>query len=589
MLALLVLLFSTAVQARTTLNFDLNWLFKLGDEGNAPPAPVCNATRWPLNLTNYQCYGLSRAGTFQTADACCAAGLAANANVWQYCPLTGCGGGANMPGDCWTGGLAGLTDCGHSEPGWVSFALNETLPPPGPRPPPPPPVCPGDRACKDFDDSSWRKLNVPHDWVVEGSPDPTADRNHGYLPFNISWYRKHFTVDPSWQGQPIWLDFDGVYRSSDFNLNGEYIGHWESGYAPFRWYIHNSTSGGLFYGADNVLSVRVDAISHQEGWFYEGGGIYRSCTLNTAPTTNLVPWGVYIPSVLTGAISSPFGLSGQQTAASAYVPLFIDVQNSKASGTANDSFTLTATLVDAGGGVVGSTNGGGSLPPGGWARITPPPMNPSNVNLWSPSTPYLYTMMVTLTGPGGSVDSVNTTIGLRSAIFDANSGFLMNGLPLQIQGFSQHGDFGGLGTAAVPRVAQARVAAVKALGCQGWRTAHNPVATEILDATDRMGVLVWSENRNLERQVIGTPRRMTQAQVGGGGAAAERESRSVAVGGAQHPALNAPIDPTLFPDPQYLLEAAQMVLRDRNHPSIIIWSLCNVSGSRVCVTILCVC
>jgi beta-galactosidase len=367
----------------------------------------------------------------------------------------------------------------------------------------------------------------------------------GYLPFNYSWYRKTFAVDAAWAGQPVWIDFDGVYRASDYWLNGVYVGHWESGYAPFRWYIHNVSGAPLSVGgAPNVLAVRIDGVSHQEGWFYEGSGITRTVTLNTAPALNLVPWGIYAPSVITGAISSPLGLAGAQTAASAVVDATVDVQNS---GAAADSWALALTLYDAAGGVAATgAASGGPLAPGGWARaaVTLALVAPT---LWSVSTPYLYTLAAALTaGAAKTVDAANVTIGVRSAIFDANAGLLLNGLPHQIRGFSQHQDFGGLGTAVPDRVQRYRVESLRALGMTGWRTAHNPVASNLLALTDELGVLVMAENRNLERQVVaaGAPRR---------------------AGGPPNDIVNI----SAFPDPQYLLEAAQMVLRDRNHPSII--------------------
>ena len=271
-------------------------------------------------------------------------------------------------------------------------------------------------------------------------PLPPRAIKYSYLPFNYSWYRKHFAIDATWQGQPIWLDFDGVYRASDYFLNGVWIGHWESGYAPFRWYIHNATGVELIYGGgdSNVISVRVDGVSHQEGWFYEGSGIYRDVTLNTAPAVNLVPWGVYAPSVVTGAISSPQGLKGPQTAASALVRATVDVQNSGASG--SDTYSIEMVLFDTSGAIVarGSASNGSPLAPGAWNRsaIT---LTLSGVTLWSPSTPTLYTLQTTLTATAAqTTDAVNITIGVRSAIFDANNGFLLNGLPMQIQGFSAY-------------------------------------------------------------------------------------------------------------------------------------------------------
>lgn len=530
------------VIAGTSLNFNRDWRFVLGDDPNLPPA-TC-----PVNYTipvSVRCDGLQSLGSFTSEAACLSAACSAQLTLYQWCPAGGCQSGVNL--SCWAGSLS---DCaaGNSSGGlpWAS-AASPAAPPPGPGPLPPP-VCPGSRACTDYNDNTWRSVLLPHDFVVEGAPVETADRNHGYLPFNISWYRKHFTVDTTWSGQPVWLDFDGVYRASDYWLNGVWIGHWESGYAPFRWYIHNVSGSSLNYGGgDNVLAVRVDGVSHQESWFYDGAGIGRSVTINTAPSINLVPWGIYAPSVVTGVISSPNGLNGPQTAASAVIDATVDAQNS---GETTDAYSIAMAVYDASGNLVGSGSSKGSpLAPGGWNRssITITLTNPT---LWSPSTPTLYTIVTTLTATAaGTVDSLNTTIGVRSAIFNANAGLILNGIPLQIKGFSQHQDFGGIGSAVPPRVQRYRVDSLLALGFNGWRTAHNPVSSDLLSLTDELGVLVMAENRNLERQVIG------------GGAGLQPDPQN--------------LNMSAFPDPQYLLEASQMVLRDRNHPSIIMWSLCN--------------
>lgn len=162
-----------------------------------------------------------------------------------------------------------MSSCVTKDPAWQSRGRKTNSARFQPAIPPPQP-CPQSPVCTAYQDEGWRQLNVPHDFVVEGTFSPNADRNHGFLPFNTSFYRKHFTVPASYKGMNVFLDFDGVYRAADFFLNGVYIGHHESGYAPFRIYLHNATGANLAYGASNVLAVYVDALSHQEGWFYEG-------------------------------------------------------------------------------------------------------------------------------------------------------------------------------------------------------------------------------------------------------------------------------------------------------------------------------
>lgn len=212
-----------------------------------------------------------------------------------------------------------------------------------------------------FADDSWRSVDTPHDFVVEGAYSPNNDMEHGFLPFNVSWYRRHFTIDASRAGSVVWVDFDGVYKNSDVWLNGVYLGHHTSGYVAFRYFLHNVTRANdlaqspvLRFGSDNVLAVRVDALSTQEGWFYEGGGIYRHVSLTIADPLFIEPWGVFVPSAVTGAISSgSLGARGPQTATSASVMPQTDVKNS---GGAAVTFTLTSDVRDAAGAVV-SQNG----------------------------------------------------------------------------------------------------------------------------------------------------------------------------------------------------------------------------------------
>jgi hypothetical protein len=187
------------------LQFDLAWKFILGDEPNNPLQQCADPVPYPINMNGIQCYGLSSSGVTPSAAECQLAACSAQMNLWQWCPA-GCNGPTNS---CWIGDWSSSMQCNPSS-GWISSRTNATFP--NPPPPPPPPICPGDRACVDYDDSTWRQVNVPHDFVDEGTPNENADRNHGYLPFNISYYRKHFTVPSAWQDQPIWIDFDGVYR-----------------------------------------------------------------------------------------------------------------------------------------------------------------------------------------------------------------------------------------------------------------------------------------------------------------------------------------------------------------------------------------
>jgi beta-galactosidase len=489
----------------------------------------------------------------ECAASCC---LDYSCGLWQWQdPATNPTGG----GGCWVG----PGDCAQnvSNPLWTSFV--RTGPPPGPPPPSAAPCTDASQPCaKDFDDSAWRALNVPHDFIVEGVANPACDRGHGYLCFNKSWYRKTFTVDPAAQGKLVWLDFDGVYKNSQMWLNGAYLGHFVSGYVSFRYYLHNatfpnSTAPVLNYGAPNVLSVLVDALTEQEGWFYEGGGITRHTWLNTADPLSIPPWGAFFPASVTGAITSgPLGAMGPQTAASALILAQVDVQNARA---APAELTLAITVTDAGGATVAASNTSKALPAGGWARLTPAIPIAATVSLWNTESTAMYSVRADVidsgAGGGAVVDSVSVAIGIRDAVWTPNQGFMLNGFKVPAKGFSQHQDFAGTGTAVPDRVNEFRVQGIRDIGGNFWRTAHNPTNPELLDFADRHGMLMWVENRFINKgvQPIQSAKDTPQA----------------------FPPFNAAADPGLLADAQ------AMVLRDRNHPSVVIWSLCNEGGCQI--------
>eukprot|EP01116_Phalansterium_solitarium_P023659 TRINITY_DN8402_c0_g1_i1.p1 TRINITY_DN8402_c0_g1~~TRINITY_DN8402_c0_g1_i1.p1 ORF type:complete len:934 (+),score=394.59 TRINITY_DN8402_c0_g1_i1:50-2851(+) len=560
-LALVALaLVGSASAQRQSQNFDFGWLFSRGENPSYVPA-TCNSTDFPIPMNNIQCFGLQNIPTATDAASCEAACCLSYAcETWQWCPgsSSGCNGQGSNGQGCWVGQM---TQCTNST-GWISSGRSSAPPEP---PPPGPQPCPQSPACAKFDDSDWRQLNVPHDFIVEGIFNETADRNHGYLPFAIGWYRKHFSVPSSWNGQPVYIDFDGVYRASDYFLNGVWVGHHESGYTPFRWYLHNVSGAQLNYGdsATNVLAVHVDALHFQEGWFYEGGGIYRHTTLNTIPTLSVVPWGVYAPAVVLGPITG--GPDEQQYTTDALVNVQTDIANAGS----NQDYTLVTSILDPSGKVVAAAKSTGTLAAAGWARVQQQLELTGSVLLWNTAATPMYTVNTVL----GS-DELNTTFGIRTAIFNVQSGLLLNGFPTKIKGLSMHQDFAGCGTAMPDAVNEFRVTSLKAMGANGWRTAHNPVNSELLDFTDRHGILVWSENRNLVRSIIASPRsapREPHSRATRRTAEIRDADGNVLVGAP-------PPFPWPFPDPMYLNDAQAMVLRDRNHPSIIIWSLCNEGG-----------
>jgi hypothetical protein len=544
--------------ARSRTSFDIGWRYVLGDQGWKPPPATSTVSagssagaslgvgggssfcNFGINITGTQCMGLSpqsASSADECAAACC---LDYNCNLWQY--------DDSDPNSafCWTG-----SDCSANVTGtqWVSFARSTPAPGP-PAPGKEPCLDPSQPCAPGFNDQSWRVVNTPHDFIVEGIPNESCDRGHGYLCFNKSWYRKDFTVDSSAQGDLVWLDFDGVYKNSDMWLNGAYLGHFTSGYVSFRYYLHNATMPNsstpvLNYGATpNVLAVLVDALTEQEGWFYEGGGITRKVWINYADPLSITPWGAYFPAAVTGAITSgPAGAMGPQTAASALINAAVDIQNARPTPA---HATLTLTVLDASGATVATSASAANISAGGWVRLTPALTLPGPVHLWNTESTYMYSVRADVAVGGATVDTVTVPIGVRDAIWTPNQGFVLNGFKVPAKGFSQHQDFAGCGTAVPDRVNEFRVAGIRAIGGNFWRTAHNPTNPELLDFADAQGMLMWVENRFINKgvQPIQGPK------------------------DTGFPPFNA------VADPQLLADAQAMVLRDRNHPSVVIWSLC---------------
>jgi len=353
-----------------------------------------------------------------------------------------------------------------------------------------------------YDDTNWTRVHLPHDYVIEGKFNPDADANHGYLPTTDAWYRKTFTIPLSDQGKSLWIDFDGVYRDSRVWLNGHYLGRHASGYTSFRFDISPFAKPGK----PNVLTVFVDP-KHAEGWWYEGGGIYRHVWLNAANRLHLTPLGTAI------------------TTKSNLVTVSAEIQSEikQANGV-----TLRTQVFDEDGHApvyqedraVNLVPFPGEHKPFFSFRINKP-------HLWSIEDPHRYRLELAILKGGQEVDRTSTYFGIRDVVFDANRGFLLNGKPVKIQGTCNHQDFAGLGVAIPDSLEYWRVAKLKEMGANAWRMSHNPPNPELLDACDKLGMLVMDENRHLgdSDQVLG--------------------------------------------------EVSDLVLRDRNHPSVIMWSMCN--------------
>ncbi len=360
-----------------------------------------------------------------------------------------------------------------------------------------------------YDDSAWRTLNLPHDWFVELGFNSSGDASHGYKATSgntIAWYRHTFTLPAGDAGKVMWLEFDGIYRNALIWLNGRCIGRDVSGYAP----ISFDVTTNLIAGGTNVLVVRVDA-SRVEGWFYEGAGIYRHVWLVKTAPVHVAHWGTYVAT--TSLVGSNATITVQTT-----------VTNQSSSPTS--SGTLTSTLLDANSNAVTVVTSNLTLSANQGLIVTQT-LAVANANLWSLQTPYLYNLVSTVSNAAAQADVYQTPFGVRTVKFDATNGVFINGQHVEIQGMCNHQDHAGVGSALPDRAQYFRIERLKEMGVNGYRTSHNAPTPELLDACDRLGMLVLDETRR-----VGT-------------------------------------------DPESLGQLQRMVLRDRNHPSVFCWSLAN--------------
>jgi len=366
-------------------------------------------------------------------------------------------------------------------------------------------------ALADFDDRSWQTAHLPHDFLVQGKFDAGADRNHGYLPATTGWYRKSFNLPASDKGRSLWIEFEGVFRDSFVWLNGQFLGRHPGGYTSFRYDISRAAN----FGGVNVLAVHVDP-RHFEGWWYEGGGIYRHVWLNAASPLHVAPWGTFVSAEL----PEP-GADGEAAPATLRIRTALVNEGASAQGAA-----LVSKVMDDAGKVVATASLPVSLDAGA-RREFQQQVIVREPRLWSLETPRMYQLVSTIEEGGQPLDSLKTPFGIRTIRFDAEKGFFLNGKAVKIRGVCNHQDFAGIGIAVPDTLEYWRVRKVQEMGANAWRMSHNPPTPSLLDACDRLGMLVMDENRHLSDS------------------------------------------------PDNLAEVAGMVERDRNHPSIIMWSMCN--------------
>ena len=363
-----------------------------------------------------------------------------------------------------------------------------------------------------FNDSTWQEVKVPHDWVTILPYADAASHSHGYKTVgykypetSVGWYRKTINIPASDLGKHIALQFDGIFRNARVWFNGFYMGTEPSGYATQVYDVTEYVN----YGGDNLICVRADA-TLEEGWFYEGAGIYRDAWLMKSAAVGVAPFGTFVYADL----KQPYDK----------VTIYVETEVNNHSLTTQQC-EVSHRLLDADGREVAKSESSTiMLRAKQTLNSQLLTLNLNAPHLWSPADPYLYKVETTVKVDGRVTDVYETTTGIRDIEFDADRGFLLNGQPLKLKGVNMHQDHAGVG-AAIPDALQAwRIKQLKKMGCNAYRASHNPMTPALLDICDREGILVIDENR-----LTGI-------------------------------------------NEEHLRLLERMIKRDRNHPSVILWS-----------------
>jgi beta-galactosidase len=382
----------------------------------------------------------------------------------------------------------------------------------------------------ELDDSAWRVLDLPHDWSAEAQFSPTNASCTGYLPGGIGWYRKTFTGEAAWSGRRVLVTFDGVYRNADVWVNGHHLGQRPYGYSTFQ---HDLTPF-VVTNRPNVLAVRVERENVADSRWYPGSGIYRHVWLTVAHPVHVPLWGVYFTTA-------------RADAQSADVVLHTEVTNETSTAQA---VRVAWQLIPPDGAGLAELTASETLAPGAghtfsqWQKVAAP-------KLWSPGSPALYTVVTRVLVGGELVDETRTPLGIRTFYFDANLGFFLNGKSLKLKGLCLHHDGGVVGAAVPEDVLARRLRLVQEIGGNAIRCSHNPMAPELYDLCDRLGLLVLDEA--FDEWEIGKRKWVEGRNVGKAGRFGS--SAAFAQWGER--------------------DCADMVRRDRNHPCVILWSLGN--------------
>lgn len=372
-----------------------------------------------------------------------------------------------------------------------------------------------------YNDAGWRQLSLPHDWSIEGSfseKNPTTS-NQAALPAGIGWYRKKFILPVSSKDKSVFINFDGIYRNSEVWINGHYLGKRPNGYISFRYELTHYLN---VENKENVIAVRVDNSAQPNSRWYTGSGIYRKVWLLTTEKIAIDNWGTFV--------TTP-----NMDLKSANVHISTSIINSTSSP---ERVNIQTTIYNEMGKTVAS-NMLSNIMLKDSLTITSTDLAIAQPMLWSVSSPYLYKAITKVLWKNKVVDEYQTSFGVRTFYFDASKGFFLNGKQLKILGVCNHHDLGALGAAVNKRAIERQLEILKAMGCNAIRTAHNPPATELLDLCDKMGFIVMDEAFDMWLK--------------------KKNNQDYHVDFQKW----------------HKVDLEDQIKRDRNHPSVFIWSIGN--------------
>ncbi len=367
-----------------------------------------------------------------------------------------------------------------------------------------------------YDDSSWRNVNLPHDWSVEHIFDKVNASGTGYLPGGTAWYRKHFLLSDDIEGKRVRITFGGIYKHSKVWINSNYLGGWAYGYSTFTFDISEYIRAG-----ENIISVRVEHDEVADSRWFTGSGIYRDVILEICDMNCFEKNGVFVSTSEITENIAKINIEYKTIGCDAAEFIVKDSNgNTVADGIADGECGVFKIKI-------------------------------SDAKLWSPDSPYMYNLRCFSVKNGVVTDAINVPFGIRTAVFDADKGFFLNGVNMKLRGVCVHHDAGALGAAVPSSVWERRLKKFKAAGCNALRTAHNPPSSDLLDLCDKIGLLVMDEafdewegakNKWWQGHNVYPPKRFGYAED--------------------------------FPM-WHKADLEAMVLRDRNHPSVILWSIGN--------------